>query len=181
MRHFTAFHPDHMMYGQNILAHERAIGSDRIHPLLEKHGLAQIDPQAWYPVQKWLDVLSDMADEGGAMFDFVSVGMKMVDNAIFPPELEKLPLLEVLKMVDKVYPMNNKGTDVGYVRCEVVNDKHVKMYVRVPAPDDEWYGIIYGYVRRFAPKGAHFTVHYDRDIPRRDQGGDVTIIHVLLD
>lgn len=45
--------------------------------------------------------------------------------------------------------------------------------------NDTGYGTIYRLVRRFMPKGIHFTVKCDESIPRLDEGGDVTIIEVV--
>jgi hypothetical protein len=44
-------------------------------------------------------------------------------------------------------------------------------------PDDLEYGILYGFAKRFLA-GTQFTVWYDEDLPRMDQGGDQTVIHV---
>ena len=173
MPHYKVFHPDHMMHGQNILAHEEAIGSEHIRPFFEKHGLVNIQPEGWYPEQRWLDVLSDLADQPDAMFDFVAIGLKIAQNADMPPGFETLPLLEMMKTTNAAYLLHNRGTDVGEITCEVVNAKHVKMILRLPSADDLWYGILYGYVRRFSPKGAQFSLRDDEDVPRRDHGGDV--------
>jgi hypothetical protein len=178
MSHYKVFHPDHEIRGQLLVDCENAIGRSRTRPLFEKHGLVNIDPQAWYSEQQWLDVLSDMADLGDPMFDFVSLGIKIAENVTFPPGFDSLPLLTVLQNGSRVFHMNSRGSETGEITVETLNDKHVKLAFRVPDPDDFWYGIVFGYVRRCMPKGTHFTVFYDKEIPRREQGGEVTIIHV---
>ena len=94
------------------------------------------------------------------------------------PNLNPCPCSRFLQSVESVFKLNNRGTDPGEVRCEVVDDHYVKITLRVVTPDDLWYGIFYGYVRRFARKGQQFTVRYDPDVPRRDNGGSVTILHI---
>src|SRR5258708_1290449 len=182
MPHWTVFSPDHETPGQILLDVAHANGSDEIMPYFEKHGLTHIDPKAWYPQQTLLDVYNDMTDtKTGTMFDFVSIGMKEAEQAIVPPSFATMPIIDILQGVGAVFKLNNRGTDTGEVRCEVVNDKHVKIILRVTTPDNIWYGIFYGFVRRFIPKGTHFTVAFAPDVVRRDQGGDVTIIHITWD
>jgi hypothetical protein len=40
------------------------------------------------------------------------------------------------------------------------------------------YGMAYGMAKRWLPRGTHFSVRYDPNIPNMDNGGEVTIIHV---
>jgi len=178
MPQYKVFHPDHETLGRTLLDFENAVGGESIQPFFQKHGLVNIDPDAWYPEQKLLDVLSDISEQRNAMFDLVSIGLKTIEQAVIPPEYEGLPLMTILEGANDAYQLNCRGTDIGEVRCEVVTPQHVKMICRFPDPDDYWYGIFYGYVKRFSPKGTSFTLSYDNDIPRRDKGGDVTIIHI---
>ncbi len=179
MPHWHVFSADHEFPGQVIIDLANAVGSEEIMPYFKKHGLTNIDPKAWYPQQKLLDIYNEMeTSKSGTMFDFVSIGMKEAEQAILPAQFQSLPLLSILQGVGEVFKLNNRGTDPGDLKCEVVTDKHVKMVLRATTPDNLWYGIFYGYVRRLAPKGTHFTVYFDENVPRRDNGGDVTIIHI---
>jgi hypothetical protein len=179
MADWHVFSPDHEFPGQILIDLANAVGSEEIMPYFEKHGLTHIDPKAWYPQQKLCDIYNDMeASKAGTMFDFVSIGMKEAEQAIVPPSFQSLPLLSILQGVGAVFKLNNRGKDTGEIKCEIVTDRHVKMILRVVTPDTLWYGIFYGYVRRFVPKGTHFKVYFDQDVPRRDNGGDVTIIHI---
>lgn len=179
MAQWKVFNPDHEVTGQVLLDFANAVGGEEIVTYFERHGLTNIDPKAWYSMQTYLDVLSDIANtRRGGMFDFVSIGMKQAENVIVPPEFESLPLLTILQGSNNVLKLNNRGTDFGDIKCEVVSDKHVKLILRVPQPDDLWYGIYYGYVRRFRPKGSEFTVAYDPSALRKDTGGDTTILHI---
>lgn len=180
MPHYTLFHPDHEYLGQVLIDFENALGSNDIHQTFEKHGLINIDPQGWYPAQKFMDVLNDMEEnEIAQMWDFVSIGLKQIEHAIVPPEFESLPLIQILQSLDATYHLNNRGTDIGEIKCEVVNENHVKLIFRVPQPEDAWYGVCYGYMRRFAPQDTIFRVYYDKNTPRRSEGGDKTVIHVV--
>lgn len=182
MAKWHVFSPDHEIPGQILIDLANAVGADEILPYFEKHGLTNIDPNAWYPEQKCLDVYNDLAETAnGTMFDFVSIGMKEAEQARIPPAFLSLPLMTNLQGINQVFKLNNRGTDIGEMRCDVVSEKHVKIIMRIPQPDDLWYGIFYGYVKRFLPTGSHFTVAYDKAVPRRDLGGDITILHISWD
>jgi hypothetical protein len=183
MVRYQVFHPDHEFLGQVLLDIGEA-GPDgaRLKTYFEKHGLSDVDAQTWYPAQTFVDVFNEMEATGEMqMLDFVSVGLKVAENAILPPEVATMSLGEVLQTMDAAYRLNNRGTDVGEIRCEQVADKHYQLLVRVPYPDDMWYGITYGYMRRMAPNGTRFTVAYDEDAPGHHEGGEYTVIHVTWD
>ena len=123
-----------------------------------------------------------MVDSKNAtMFDFVSIGIKEAEQAIVPPQFQTMSLKDLLVNMEQVFHLNNRGSDYGYCKTDVVADKHIKVILRAVTPDDVWYGIFYGFVRRFAPKGTRFTVQYDPDLPRRENGGEATIIHIKWD
>ena len=179
MGRYHVFSADHEIPGKILIDLENAVGSDEIMPFFAKHGMTNIDPLAWYPMQKLLDIYNDMVDtKNGTMFDFVSIGMKEAEQAIVPPQFQTMPLLDILKGVAQVFNLNNRGSDYGSCTAEVITDKHIKITLRAATPDDIWYGVFYGFVRRFAPKQTQFSVRYDPNIPRRENGGDVTIIHI---
>lgn len=175
--HFEPFHPDHECSGHILLDFENALGSERIHPIFVSHGIDLIDPDAWYPVQPYFAALNEIASGDGSMLDFVSVGMKQVETAIIPPEYYEMPVEEVLEQMDFAYRLNNRGTDVGEVRADVIGNGHVKMYLRVPHPDHLWYGVCFGYMKRLT-RNVDFTVSYDEEFQRHDHGGDYTVIDI---
>ena len=173
------FSADHEIPGQIMVDFKNAVGADEIIPYFEKHGITTIDPTIWYPMQPLLDVYNDMAEsKGDIMFDFVAIGIKTAEQGIFPPEFASLPLIAILQGVPIVFKMNNRGTDIGSVDLEVIDDHHVKFTLRLCQPDDIWYGVFYGYVKRFSPPGTPFKLYYDNDVPRRDLGGEYTILHI---
>lgn len=177
MTSYQVFHPDHEVIGQTVLDLQNAVGGETIYPIYQKHGLGDVDPKAWYPMQKMLDALQELGQQGGTMFDLISVGMKTVENLLLPPEAAFLSLVELFQLSSNVYQLNSRGSNIGGAKCEVVSDRYVKMHYTTPLPDDFMYGIVYGYAKHFLPRGSHVVAFYDPDIPRRDEGGDTTIIH----
>jgi len=180
-RKYIAFDPKAEVNGYSLLGFSQCLRKEVVQPLLEAHGLANIDPAGWYPVQDWLDVLNDLAEErpGQAMFDFVAVGMKVAETTQYPPEFKGLPLPKIFTIGNEQFrSLQHRGGDVGEIVLEVVGSKHVIQKVRTAYPDDFWYGLFYGFTRLFLPPGTHFTLYYDPEIPRRDEGGEWTLIHV---
>jgi hypothetical protein len=172
------FSPDHEIIGQNIMFFTDAIEGNNVKPFLEKHKIAHLDPEVWYPAQPLLDAFNEISETNSSMMDFVSLGMKAIETARFPEGIESVPLVESLGMMAASYALNQRGSNIGTITAEKVSDTHVKLSFVLPWPDDIWYGCVYGYTRRFAPKGTRFKVHYDTDVRRCDEGGKVTIIHV---
>ena len=159
----------------------KSINVQNFQPILEKHGLANIEPDAWYHIDDCLALLQDISEDGNAMADFVSIGMKIAETAVFPPEFSQLSYKQIMQTWNDAYHFNNKGSDTGDILYEEVSDKHIKMIHRTPFPDDYLYGGMYGAARRFLPPGSRMTVYYDETETRRDLGGDLTIVHIEWD
>lgn len=171
---YEPFSEDSELIGHAVLAFVQCINAENIRPYLEKYQLTQIDPHNWYPTRLFCAVLSDMAESGNAMFDFVSIGMKLADLIPDPPgDTFHEKILHYGKQQSTTY----RGSDVGFSKAEIVDDKHVKITYRREGPDDLLYGFLYGFATRWL-EGQYPIVEYDPNVPRRDLGGEVTIIHV---
>ena len=176
-RQYISFDPEAQIIGQNVLGFIECTNSERILPHLERHGLSSVDPQKWYSLQDWLDVLTDLDGDGDAMFDFVSIGLKVAETAVYPPEVEQMPFADFVMMIPQVYLMQHRG-DAGEERAERLSDKHLRLIMRTPYPDDLAYGVVWGMARRFLPEGTQFLIAYDETEPRCDQGGEFTVLDI---
>jgi hypothetical protein len=181
MGKFTAFDPDSEVSGRSVLAFIHCTKYEEIAPYLEKQGLLEVDPDLWYPVQAWLDVLRDIAEEAEGldmMFDFISIGMKIGEMAPLPPEWAELPLKDALLASSGAgYRMNHRG-DVGEIAAREIGDRHIQIMFRTPYPDDLFYGTYYGIAQRFMPANLSFNLSYDPSEPRGDDGGERTILNL---
>ncbi len=74
MRPFTC-DPETELTGQTVLSLIKNINYQNIQAIIEKHGLTDIDPNAWYPLQDVLNVLREISDATNSTFNFVSIGM----------------------------------------------------------------------------------------------------------
>ncbi len=149
-------------------------------PIMEKHGVVNLDPQKWYPTQMLLDALNDLSQSPGFMFNMTAIGKKTGETVPVPPEMEHPTLAQVLQIWDSLYQMLHRNADCGCIRVEKVSDKHYKTIHTVVYPDAMSYGVLYAYGQRFLPPGTHFKVYYDPAVPARDYGGqgNATIIHI---
>src|SRR5687768_3745672 len=84
------------------------------HWLVAKHGIdaEELQPDAWLPVQKWLNALKDLHDRcGGEMLR--QVGRAIISNAHFPPHFKTVE--SVLMALNDIYYVNHKGAVGAYV------------------------------------------------------------------
>jgi len=177
MTTYTSPDPSAKVIGQNLLSFIQNVNAGNVLPFLEKHNLSHIEPDKWYPLQPWLNVLEDLSNESNAMFNMVAIGAAISETAVLPPGAENLSIEEILFAINDVYQMQHKG-DVGSVVTEKVDDHHIVLTLNVPYPDDLEYGTAYGFARRFLPPNTPFTVEYDAKSLRHDEGGDCTILHI---
>ena len=149
-------------------------------PIMEEHGVVNLDPQKWYPTQMLLNALNDLKHNPGFRSSMTAIGLKTGETVPIPPDMKEPTLEKVIGIWDSLFQMLHRNGDVGCIRVEKVTDKHFKTIHTVVYPDDMSYGILYAYGRRFLPPRIPFTVYYDPDLPARDYGGEgkETIIHI---
>jgi hypothetical protein len=172
--------PESETIGFNIMAFLGNLQGDRTSLVMEKYGLLDIDPESWFPTQKYLDALNELAISPDFSSSLVAIGLEVGMMPLLPPDLENPTLEQVLMRWDDMYQMSHCNADVGGIAVEKVGEKHYKTIHTVVYPDDMSYGILYGYARSFLPPGTKFKVYYDPDVLPRDQGGseNYTIIHI---
>ncbi|MFN8375478.1 MAG: hypothetical protein U0694_21705 [Anaerolineae bacterium] len=166
--------------GQSILPYLNHMRVEDTRPLLQKHGIEEhVQPDKWYPADKIVAFLWDVAHNPNSLYNLVSIGMEATRVLPLPPEVEKMPFEQfAIYAMPMTYMGQFRGADLGFVRAEKVKEKHLRISMVTPLPDDGWYGSIYGLARRLLPKGTQFRVEYDKDMARGDLGGEETIIHV---
>jgi hypothetical protein len=169
------------LQGNSVQAFLTSLTHENYRHILEKHGLDQVDAQSWYRLQDVLNVLSEIADQSGGMMDLVGIGMAAAEVSLIPPEAAEMPVSQFFKAYEQLYPTRFRNGDPGWVSTEIVNERHVIVTSYVPFPDDLWYGLYYGLAKRLSPPGARFVVKYDSERPRREQGGDSTVFHIIWD
>lgn len=86
---YVAGTPQAEVIGQTMISFVDNLEAKTIQPILEKHGITQINAEGWYPHQLWMDILKDMADTlgGQATSALVAFGRQVVKNAVMPPQI----------------------------------------------------------------------------------------------
>ncbi|MBC8172012.1 MAG: hypothetical protein H7X77_10080 [Anaerolineae bacterium] len=183
MPHYQSFDPKAEIIGQTALSLITNIMHDDIAGILKRHDLEQIDPAAWYPIQSVLDVLSEISEGENASSAFVSIGMaagKLGYDSL-PDAVKQMSLGDFLVLYSKHYQSRMRNGDAGWIKVEQRNERHSVIQSCIPFPDDVFYGVFYAYARLYRPAGKGFTVKYDEQLVRHDDGGEFTTLHVLID
>lgn len=148
-------------------------------PFLQKYGFDSVKPDQWYSYQDLFNILREVAEQPGAIFDFVAVGMAAVDRFDLPSNIASMSLEEFFSniMPTLVARQYRNGTPTR-ISVEKVAEKHLLIRTATAYPDDTAYGFMYGFARRFVPKGNQFTLKYDENHTRHDIGGEDTLMHL---
>lgn len=168
MTEFVAFDSHVEITGQSVLSILMAL-DEQAAPILAAHNLANVDPDAWYLMQDFLDALQELSQQG--YFNMVSVGMKVPDVAVFPPEINTVE--KALTVLGQAYQMNCRGGEIGEYTFTKTGERSGEMYCRNPYPSDFDYGLIYRVIQKYRPAdGGTFSVTRDDSVPNRKSGGD---------
>lgn len=176
MPRYKSFNHEALVSGHAMVAFNECSMCENIRKHLEKHDLMEIDPHAWYPLQQWLDVFSDIGEELTAMTDFVSIGMAIANRVPLERRWYNMPFDQAMALSNQIYYSEHRG-DAGTLEVRLVKPGHLRIIAFTPYPDDFLYGFNYGLGKRFLPEG-HLMLKYDTDEPRRDDGGRETVLHV---
>jgi hypothetical protein len=110
---------------------------------MEKHGLMNLEPLSWYPVQMLLDATNELVERTNMTSNFVAIGMKIGESVPMPPGMENPTLEQVLMIWDDLYQGLHRGGDVGSIKIEKVSDTYFKTIQSVLYPDDMSYGVLF--------------------------------------
>ncbi|MGF1506185.1 MAG: hypothetical protein ACFB51_13800 [Anaerolineae bacterium] len=157
MEKYKATNPDVEVSGQSMLSVVAGM-LDEVQPILDKYGIEAIDPEGWYPQQVFIDMFKELQEAKGAnMYNLISIGMLIPENAPFPPDINDIP--SALASLHTAYHMNHRN-DVEE-RGWVVEEPEEGVYIaksNSPYPHNFEYGIVYGMCKRFAPEDADWIV-----------------------
>jgi hypothetical protein len=148
---YVAGTPEAEVIGQTMISFAENMESDVIGPILDKHGLTTIDPDAWYSHQLWMDILKDIEDTlgpGQSQSAFIAFGRSVVENAVMPPEIQTIP--DMLNALHAVHHANlrNIPEEEGY-SLDQRGEQYYIVYHNTPNPDDAIYGFLWGLAGRF--------------------------------
>jgi hypothetical protein len=139
--------------------------------ILEKHGLTNIDPNRWYPMQAMLDVENDIYDSNDNIAKkLVSLGIQFAQEWVFAPDVETI--FDALHIQTQlINQMFRNVPDEHGITLRDVSEKHIRAFVNIPYADDSIYGAFWGTVNRFRPKESVFIVRMiDNPDPENNPG-----------
>lgn len=174
--------PNLELKGSVAIAMLNHINNDHTLPILIRHGLGQIDVEGWYPAQKVLNVLSDISEQPGAMWDLVAIGISAgeMGYANLPAPIKAMSFAEFLKTYATVMTSRHRNGEnlSDLLHVAHAEEGSAKLVMNVPYPDDIFYGLFYAYGRKFLPKGRAIVIKYGDEAPRKDLGGKETVLHM---
>ncbi len=173
--------PQLELNGRTFLSFFTNVRYEMIRSHLDRYGFTEVDPDGWYPLQTALDILSSISQDEGSMSNMVAIGMAAAEASPIPPEVQQMPFADFLMLYPKLYQTRHRNGDPGWVLAERMARGHIRISLKIPYPDDVFYGLFYGFASRLLPRGTSRIIEYDPDLATREQGGDVTVIHVIWD
>jgi hypothetical protein len=174
MKRYTSFDPKVEVVGINVRSATRSIASESIRELVDKRFPYGVQPDQWYPLQDWLDVLSDISGRTDGLAVLMSIGTKAADTLNDVLELNGLSLEEKLNALNDILQSQHRGGDVGEITVVKKAETYYRIVCRVPYPDDMMYAIFHQATLRHQREKS-FRLAYDFDTLRRDEGGETTV------
>ena len=180
MAEYKSFQEGTKVSGAPILGVVTALstGEETRLQILKKHGIVDIKPDNWYPLQLWLSAFKEIATSIGTHTLFM-IGKESVFKAKWPP-IDNLET--ALNVIDQAYKMNNIGGDVGeYVLKEFDGkNKSAVLYCRTPYPSEFDRGLLTAIVRKFRPAGSFKSdVILDTTKETRTKGAESCTFKIL--
>ncbi len=163
--------------GQDLMAYPVASNAEVVLRILRKYGFAEIDPERWYPLQPLLDALYEIGTHPEAAGSLVSIGVKIAEYGVEPPDLRSARLAQVLEGWDRHLYANVRHGDVGHIVAQKITDTCYRIIHQDVFPDELSYGLAYGFARVHLPLGTNFRVWYENSDHRMDNSdSDKTVI-----
>ena len=164
--------------GIHFLAFFQNLADYQTKPIMEKHGLTNVQRDEWFLTRKMLYALNELAEDPDFVSGLVAIGIEIGKKIIIGKDNPTLH--DALMGWNDSYHAVHRNADVGDKICEQVDSKHYKITLTDLYPDDFNYGIMHGFAKRFLPPGTDYTVYYDPAVTPRDQGGqkECTVVHL---
>ena len=119
-----------MVSGRSILAFVGAMGSFRARAIrmLATHGIPEPTPDEWYPWQRYLDTVREIAETVGPA-TVSRIGRLLVEQDEF---VDDATLESVLKALDPAYKARHRARDAGDFHYEPAGPRSARVLVRNP-------------------------------------------------
>ena len=172
MAQFKAFAPNVEVNGATVNSVVDGMGAFKARALqiLSECGISEPQVGKWYSQTSWLNAFKKIAESIGSN-TLYTIGMKIPENASFPPEINSIE--KALASLDVAYHMNHRGGFIGTYKYQKTGEKAGVMVCTNPYPDDFDRGIVEAIARKFKPRdSAIVKVVHDDTAPCRKKGAD---------
>jgi hypothetical protein len=145
-KRYQAASPEAKVSGANVAALLDTIRDEDMRVMVEEHGFGDIDHEAWYSQQKFLDVIKEV-EQHLTFQELVAIGMRGAETVHLPPEIQSFE--DVKDAIVAAYGLNHQHVpeDEGYRIIE--EGSTVMVECNIPYPPFVLFGYIYGLLRRF--------------------------------
>ena len=171
---FQASSPSDQVSGASIQAYVHALGLSRRRGLqvLAEEGITEVDPDAWYSWQAYLNAQRAIY-EGVGPHTVGRIGRTLVEEATFGPEVRTIH--DALSTLDRDYRLRHRGRDVGGFTWEPAGERSGRITIRNPYPCELDRQVVEALCRRFRPADA-LTVYVRHEGPCRNQGAERCVL-----
>ncbi|HEX8702532.1 MAG TPA: hypothetical protein VF815_27110 [Myxococcaceae bacterium] len=140
--------------GQSIRAvvDAMSIVRERALKILAEQGIAPLEHERWYPMERFLEVFRTIQKEIGVN-TIKAVGRKIPENAMFPPNI--VTIEDGFRSVDVAYRMNHRGPgNIGGYHYTSTGERSGRMLCDNPYPCPMDEGLLEAMARRFRPQDS---------------------------
>ena len=133
----------------------------KAHEILKTHGIDNPDPDSWYRQQAWLDCFETIEKAFGSKVIF-DIGAKIYQSAKWPEGVEDIP--GAVCSINEAYQMNHRGGEIGYYKCQVLDENNIQLICHNPYPCEFDHGLITSVANQFRPEGV-FMIEVQHEHP----------------
>ena len=148
--------------------------------ILEKHGIIDVRPGGWQPVQPWLDAMREISER----FDsttLLQIGERAASHAELPPDMNTLQAC--FSNLHTLYRNDHQGENIGGWKYEYAKNGRWKMITltstgHYPCSFDQ--GLIMGFSKRVKPEDClDLIVAHEKNVPCRNKGNSSCVYTVM--
>jgi hypothetical protein len=171
MPQFQAYSQQVMVNGQTVLSVISGMGAFRetAVQILQRNGIRNPAPTAWYPQQAWLNAFREIANTIG-LNTLYQIGKSIPGSAKFPPGIDTVE--KALASIDIAYHLNHRSGEIGHYSFEKTGPSKGTMTCKNPYPCEFDRGLIEAMASQFKLAGAIIRVQHDSAKPCRSKQGE---------
>ncbi len=146
--------------GAAMIAVLNCARGEQLRPIMDNHGLRNVQPDEWYPISLWMSVIEAITQAHMGAYDLIAIGKEIARNIVLSDDVTTVE--QAIIHLPEVYQHNYRKGNVGHYEVQKIKNGHLKVYGYIPFPGDLTLGVLRGLVKRYSQKGKHYTVTIDQ-------------------